>query len=204
MAAPVPVGKEHEMRAVSLPRRKFTREEYHRLAESGILREEERVELIEGDIVPMVPIGPEHATQTLGLYERVRRLFGKGYHVRIQCPLALGESEPVPDIAVVKGKLTDYKHAHPTHAVLVIEVAQSSLPYDRTVKTSLYAKAGIPEYWILDLEHRQLEVYREPLESPDSLFGSTYRLRLLLQPHDTIAPLEKPTRIVRVDRLFVL
>ena len=146
------------MLTATLPRCKFTREEYHRLAESGILREEERVELIEGDIVPMVPIGPEHATQTLGLYERVRRLFGKGYHVRIQCPLALGESEPVPDVAVVKGELTDYQHAHPTHAVLVIEVAPSSLSYDRTVKRSLYAKGNIPEYWIIDVEHRQLEV----------------------------------------------
>jgi len=192
------------MSAATLPRRKFTREEYHRLVQSGILREDERVELIEGDIVPMAPISPEHATQTLGLYERVRRLFGRGYHVRIQCPLALGESEPVPDIAVVKGELTDYKHAHPTHAVLVIEVAQSSLSYDHTVKTSLYAKGDISEYWIIDLEHRQLEVYREPIESPDSLFGYTYRLRLLLQPSDTIAPLEKPTRIVRVAHLLTL
>jgi Uma2 family endonuclease len=204
MATPVSVVKELEMRSATLPRRKFTREEFHRLVGSGILREEERVELIEGDIVPMAPSTHEHATQTLGLYERVRRLFGKGYHVRIQSPLALGESEPVPDIAVVKGKLTDYKHAHPTSAVLIIEVAQSSLPYDRTVKTSLYAKAGIPEYWIINLEHRQLEVYREPIESPDSLFGYTYRLRLLLQPNDTLAPLEKPTRIVRVAHLFML
>jgi len=150
------------------------------------------------------PASPAHAAQTTVLHGRVHRLFGKGYHVRVQCPLALGESEPVPDIAVVKGKLTDYLHAHPTHAVLVIEVAQSSLSYDRAVKTSLYAKAGIPEYWILDLEHRQLEVYREPIPSPDSLFGYTYRLRMLLQPSDTVAPLERPNRTVRVGRLFLI
>ena len=204
MTAETLVGKAIELAAATLPRRKFTREEYYRLAEAGILREEERTELIEGEIVTMVPIGPEHATQTMGLHERVRRLFGRGYLVRVQCPLTLGESEPVPDIAVVKGKLTDYKHAHPTHAVLVIEVAHSSLPYDRTVKTSLYAKAGIPEYWIVDIEHRQLEVYREPIESPDSAFGYTYRVRMLLQPSDTIAPLERPNRSVRVGRLFVV
>jgi Uma2 family endonuclease len=104
----------------------------------------------------------------------------------------------------VKGKPADYKHAHPTYAVLVIEVAHSSLPYDRTVKTSLYAKAGIPEYWIVDIEHRQLEVYREPIESPDSAFGYTYRVRMLLQPSDTIAPLARPNRTVRVGRLFIV
>jgi Uma2 family endonuclease len=204
MTADMLVGKASELAAATLPRRKFTREEYHRLAQSGILREEERTELIEGDILLIPPASPAHAAQTTVLHGRVHRLFGKDYHVRVQCPLALGESEPVPDIAVVKGKLTDYLHAHPTHAVLVIEVAHSSLQYDRTVKTSLYAKAGIPEYWIVDLEHRQLEVYREPIPSPDSLFGYTYRLRMLLQPSDTIAPLERPNRTVRVGRLFVV
>jgi Uma2 family endonuclease len=204
MTAETLVGKAIELAAATLPRRKFTREEYYRLAEAGILREEERTELIEGEIVTMVPIGPEHVAQTTELRERIQRLFGKGYHVREQSPLALDESEPMPDLAVVKGKPADYKHAHPTYAVLVIEVAQSSLPYDRTVKTSLYAKAGIPEYWIVDLEHRQLEVYREPIESPNSVFGYTYRLRMQLQPSDTIAPLERPTRTVRVGRLFVV
>ncbi len=187
-----------------LPRRKFTREEYYRLIENGILREDEHVELIEGDIIQMVPASPEHVTQTLGLYEQIRRLFGKGYLVRIQSPLSLGESEPEPDIAVVRGKLSDYRHAHPTNAVLVIEVAQTSLRYDREVKASIYAKANIPEYWIIDMEHRHLEVYREPMESPDALFGSTYRLRLLLRPDDTIAPLEKPNRPIKVARLFVV
>jgi Uma2 family endonuclease len=203
MTAEVLVGKASES-AATLPRRKFTREEYSRMAEAGILREDERTELIEGEIVTIPPASPEHAAQTMALYERVRGLFGRGYHVRVQSPLAFGESEPMPDLAVVKGKPADYKHAHPTHAVLVIEVAHSSLPYDRTVKTSLYAKAGIPEYWIVDLEHRQLEVYREPIESPDSAFGYTYRVRLLLQPSDTIAPLARPNRTVRVGRLFVV
>ena len=202
MIAEVLVGKASD--AATLPRRKFTREEYYRMAEAGILREDERTELIEGDIVPIPRASPEHAAQTMAFWERVRRLFGKGYHVRVQFPLTLSESEPVPDLAVVKGKPADYKHAHPTHPVLVIEVAHSSLPYDRTVKSSLYAKAGIPEYWIVDLEHRQLEVYREPMEAPDSAFGYTYRVRMLLQPSDTTAPLERPNRTVRVGRLFVV
>jgi Uma2 family endonuclease len=127
MTAETLVGKAIELAAATLPRRKFTREEYYRMAEAGILREDERTELIEGEIVTMVPIGPEHVAQTTELRERIQRLFGKGYHVREQSPLALDESEPMPDLAVVKGKPADYKHAHPTYAVLVIEVAHSSL-----------------------------------------------------------------------------
>jgi len=209
MAIQTPVRTEYLPQAAAdiaflLPRRKFTREEYSRLVESGILGENERVELIEGDIIQMAPVNPEHVTETLGLYERIRRLFGKGYLVRIQSPLSLGESEPEPDIAVVRGKLIDYRHTHPTTAVLVIEVAHTSLQYDREVKTGVYAKANIPEYWIIDLEHRRLEVYREPIESADAPFGYTYRLRLVLQPGDTIAPLEKPNHPIKVARLFVV
>lgn len=175
MASPVPISTERQQQMeaadLALPRRKFTREEYHRLVESGILREDERVELIEGDIVQMAPVRPEHVAETLGLYEVMKRLFGKGYLVRLQSPLTLGESEPEPDIAIVRGKLTDFKHAHPTTALLVLEVAHTSLQYDREVKASLYAKANIPEYWIVDLESRHLEVYREPIQYPDSPFG---------------------------------
>ena len=168
------------------------------MAEAGIPREDERTQLIEDDIMPIPPASPEHAAQTMALYERVRGLFGRGYHGRIQSPPASGESEPMPDLAVVKGKPADYKHAHPTCAVLVIEIARSGLLYDRMVKTSLYAKAGVPEYWIVDLEHRQLEVYHEPMGSPDSVFGYTYRVRMLLQPSDTIAPPKRSSRTVRV------
>lgn len=187
-----------------LPRRKFTREEYHKLAETGVLREDERVELIEGEIIEMAPVGPEHVAETHGLYDRIRRLFSKGYCVRMQSPLALGESEPEPDLAVVSGKLSDYLHSHPTTAVLVIEIAQSSLQYDREVKSSLYAKAGIPEYWIIDLENRRLEVYRDPVAIPDAPFGYGYRTRLLLAPDDAVAPLARPDRAIRVARLFTV
>jgi len=186
----------------TLPRRKFTREDYYRLAELGVLREDERVELIEGEILQMAPIGPEHVAATHSLYDRLRRVFGKGYVVRMQSPLSLGDSEPQPDLAVVAGSPSDFQHAHPTHAVLVIEVAQSSLPYDREVKSSLYARAGIPDYWVLDLENRRLEVYRDPVESLDAPFGYAYRTRLVLSPRDTIAPLARPERALRVRRLL--
>lgn len=187
-----------------LPRRKFTREEYHKLAELGILREDERVELIEGEIIQMAPASPEHVAETHSLYDRVRKLFGKSYTVRMQAPLALGDSEPEPDIAVVQGAARDYLHAHPTHAVLVIEIAQSGLEYDREVKSSLYAKAGIPEYWLIDLQNRRLEVYREPAESPEARFGYQYQTRMTLTGKDSIAPLARPERTIRVARLFAV
>jgi Uma2 family endonuclease len=160
------------------------------------------VELIEGEILQMAPIGPEHVTATHSLYDCLRRVFGKGYVVRMQSPLSLGDSEPQPDLAVVAGSPSDFQHAHPTHAVLVIEVAQSSLPYDREVKSSLYARAGIPDYWVLDIENRRLEVYRDPAESLDAPFGYAYRTRLVLSPRDTIAPLARPDRALRVRRLL--
>jgi Uma2 family endonuclease len=187
-----------------LPRRKFTREEYHKLAELGILREDERVELIEGEIIRMAPASPEHVAETHGLYDRIRKLFGKGYCVRMQAPLALGDSEPEPDVAVVPGDFKDYLRTHPTTAVLVIEIAQTSLLYDREVKSSLYAKAGIPEYWLIDLENRRLEVYRDPVESPGARFGYMYSTHFILQPHETIAPIAKPDRKIRVARLFLV
>ncbi len=187
-----------------LPRRKFTREEYHKLAEMGVLHEDERVELIEGEIIEMALVVPEHVAEMHGLYDCIRRLFGKGYCVRMQAPLALGESEPEPDLAVVSGKFSDYLHAHPTRAVLVIEFAQSSLQYDREVKSSLYAKAGIPEYWIIDLENRRLEVYCDPVALPDAPFGYGYQTRRILTPGDTIAPLARPDRAIRVARLFTV
>lgn len=187
-----------------LPRRRFTREEYHKLAELGILREDERVELIEGEIIKMAPASPEHVAETHSLYDRLRRLFGKSYTVRLQAPLALGDSEPEPDLAVVQGAAKDYLHAHPTHAVLVVEVAQTSLQYDREVKSSLYAKAGIPEYWIINLQSRQLEVYRDPAESPEARYGYQYQTQFSLTSKDTIAPLARPERAIRVARLFTL
>jgi Uma2 family endonuclease len=161
----------------TLSRRLFTREEYYRLAEIGILREDERVELIEGEIVQMVPIGPEHVATTHSLYDRLCRVFGKGYVVRMQAPLSLGDSEPQPNLAVVAGSPSDFP-------------------------ACLYARAGIPDYWVLDIENRRLEVYRDPAESLDAPFGYAYRTRLVLSPRDTIAPLSRPECALRIRRLL--
>lgn len=180
--------------AVTVERRRFTPEEYHRMAEIGLF-DGERVELIEGEIVQMAPIGPAHGETVTVVAEMLWRLFGEGYRVRVQMPLSLGDSEPQPDIAVVPGKPGDYRDAHPSTAVLVVEVAQSSLEYDRQVKGLLYARAGIPEYWLVNLEERCVEVYR------DSAPELGYRWRRIYTPGETLTCLQKPDSPISVDDL---
>jgi hypothetical protein len=131
-------------------RYRFTPDQFEQLARLGLF-DQQRVELIAGEIVQMPPIGPEHGStvdqtmQSLG-----RRLPAKPYYLRVQNPLRLGDSEPVPDVAIVPGKPSDYRTHHPTTALLVIEIADTSLEYDRTEKMSLYARRRHPR--ILDCE----------------------------------------------------
>jgi len=153
------------------------------MAETGILRPDDRVELIDGEILTMAPQKSPHATAVRLAEEALRAAFGQGFEVRPQLPLALTEaSEPEPDLAVVAGAPRDYRDAHPSTALLVVEVAESSLPFDRSVKRALYARAGIREYWIVDLAERALEVYRTPQ-------AADYRDHRTLDERDSIAPL---------------
>ncbi|MCI0636706.1 MAG: Uma2 family endonuclease, partial [Actinobacteria bacterium] len=148
---------------VSPPARRWTRDEYYRMAETGILRPDDRVELIDGEILTKSPQRSVDATAVLLSQEALHAAFGAGFDVRPQLPLALGEaSEPEPDLAVVPGVPRDYRESHPTTALLVVEVAETSLAFDRGGKQALYARAGIPEYWIVDLVEGTLEVFRSP------------------------------------------
>ena len=151
---------------VTEPRRRlFDVDEFHRMGEAGILREEPRVELVHGEIIERPPIGPEH----LGRVNRlnrvlVTRLAGRAV-ISPQNPLLLGRrSEPQPDIVVLRPRDDDYMTRLPRteDVLLVIEVADSSFAYDRIVKRELYGSAGLPEYWLLDVNGRALEVYRGP------------------------------------------
>ncbi|GBC97118.1 hypothetical protein HRbin16_02938 [bacterium HR16] len=183
-------------------RRKFTLDEYHRLVQQGFF-DGERVELIDGEIVCMAPTGPEHSSTKSRALMTLLRLSGEGWHVRIDDPLALGEHEPVPDVAIVPGSPDDYRTAHPSTALLVIEIADTSLEYDRTVKMSLYASAGIPEYWIVNLVERRLEVYREPsAPAPETLFNALYRSLRLYRPEESISPLFAPEMNLKVEELI--
>lgn len=143
----------------------FTVDDYHRLAELGILDEDDRVELLDGQIVEMTPIGPEHAGCVDALTRLLSRLVGDTGVVRVQNPLVLGTRwEPQPDIAVLKPRADGYRTAHPGPGdiLLVIEVADTSGGSDRDVKLPRYASAGSLEAWLVDLEGDAIEAHRQP------------------------------------------
>ena len=143
---------------MTVSQHRWSRAEYDRAIEAGVFGPDARLELIEGAILAMGPQGSEHFTGIELVVDALRVAFGAGYRVRTQGPLAAGEdSEPEPDVAVVAGDARSYRDAHPTSALLVVEVSDHSLHRDRTVKQRLYARCGIPEYWILALPERRLE-----------------------------------------------
>jgi Uma2 family endonuclease len=148
-----------------LPVRRFTVEEYHQMIDSGILTDEDRVELLEGWIVPKMTRNPPHDTVIALLHNRVLgpRL-PEGWYCRGQSAVTTEDSEPEPDLAVIRGTERDHlkRHPGPKDMGLVIEVADTSIRRDRTIKLRLYARAGIPHYWIVHLPKAQVEVYSEP------------------------------------------
>ena len=151
--------------SIALATRRFTVEEYHRMGEAGILGPEDRVELLDGEVVEMSPIGREHAACVARLDQYFQlRLQGR-VHVRVQNPVRLSDhSEPEPDVALVRPHEDFYVAGHPSPAdvFLLVEVADSSLAYDRRTKVPQYAAAGIPEVWVVDLTTRTVEVFRRP------------------------------------------
>lgn len=176
--------------------RRMTREEYHRLGEEGFFPADKRVELINGIVYEMPPQDSWHSGTILAAQEELRRVFKEQFHLRPQMPLALDLwSEPEPDLFVVSGHWRDYLSAHPETAVLVVEVSASSARLDREEKRLLYAAAGIPEYWILYVKTKQLEVMREPRDGD-------YRSRVILKPGDEISPLAAPNASIRVADLL--
>ena len=183
-----PNGKPHPMR--------WTVDEYYKIYEAGLFRGK-RVELIRGEIIEMSPMLSPHATSIGLVSEVLRGIFTEGYDVRPQMPISLGRSdEPEPDVAVVVGSIRDYSEAHPTSAVLVVEVSLTSLRFDRTTKLRLYAESGIEDYWILNLKQRQLEVHRNP--QGNGVEGFTYGEKLVFGEDQSVAPLAKPDTSIKV------
>jgi Uma2 family endonuclease len=145
------------------PLRNFTRQEYEKMVDAGIIGEDEHVELIDGCIVAMSPEGATHAGTIEIAADVLRRAFGPHHTVRVQHPVIVDpDSEPQPDIAVVRGGPREHIAEHPRNPLLVVEVAESSLGYDRREKARLYARAGFREYWIVNLVAGCLEVHRDP------------------------------------------
>ena len=170
------------MKQAPLTVRRWKRVEYDRLVELGAF-DREPIELLGGHLIVAEPQGPYHASSIRRVDYAVRAVLPPGWLVCVQAPIALDdESEPEPDIAVVRGHLGDYRDAHPSRPELVIEVADASLRFDRRRKGSLYARAGLPEYWIVNLVDRVLEVYREPAPEPAAPYGWAYHSVARLLP----------------------
>ena len=183
---------------------RLTREAALRLMRSGIINEGSRVQLIEGELVEFDVQGTPHATSVGLAQDALTALFGSGYVVRVQLPLAVGEySLPEPDLVVARGTRRDYFEEHPTVAnvVVVLEIADSTLPFDQGEKASMYARGGLQDLWILNLVHRQLEVYRDPQPDASARFGWHYRTKLIIASDGEVAPLAAPDRAVRLTDL---
>lgn len=142
---------------------RFSVEQYHRMIESGLLTRADRVQLLEGVIVDMTPIGVAHAYAVQGLMRALVRILPDGWDVFVQQPITIGASEPEPDLAIVRGSYSDYSDRRPGAAdiAVLIEVADTSVEIDRK-KIAIYAKAGVSEYWLVNLPARQVEVRRGP------------------------------------------
>ncbi len=165
------------------PVRRFTVEEYHQMAATGVLREEDRVELLEGWITPkMMTHTPRHDGSIDLLDEALRQWLPAGWRIRTQSAISTADSEPEPDLVIVRGTSRDFLERHPGPEVigLVVEVADSSLERDRN-KRRLYAHASIPVYWILNLVERQLEIYHQPSGSTTE---PAYKEATILKPGD--------------------
>jgi Uma2 family endonuclease len=177
-------------------RRLFSAAEYYTMLAAGILHEDDRVELIEGEIVEMSPINFAHAGQVTCLMELLAERLGKQAAFSPQNPIDLGDSQPQPDIAVLAPPANQYRRAHPKpeQVLWVVEVSDSTLTYDRTVKAPLYAKHGIPEVWVVNLTERCVEQFLDPTRKG-------YRTHRHFWAGDELTSLS-PAVIFRVDDIL--
>jgi Uma2 family endonuclease len=191
------------MNASPIRTRRWTRAEYYRLDELGIFQPTERLELVGGQIVIKERQSPRHATAIRLAKEAFEAAFGPAWDVRTRGPITLDEeSEPEPDIAVVPGGPRDYLAAHPSCPPLVLEVAEATLAFDRDYKTSLYARAQIPDYWLVNLQDQVLGVYRQPIVDAAAPYSFRYSSAVTLREGDSVSPLAVPSaRIAVVDLL---
>lgn len=181
-----------------LQQRLLTVEEYHKMMEAGILGPEDRVELIEGKIIKMSPIGSLHAAYVKKINTLLGRLLGNKAIIGVQDPIGIELiSEPEPDLSVVKLREDFYAKKHPQvdDIYLIIEVADTSLALDREIKLPLYARAGIPEYWIVNVQDQEIEAYRTPI-------GNNYKHREIIRLDDEV-PFHAFDLQIPADRIFI-
>jgi Uma2 family endonuclease len=181
---------------------RFTIEAYRKLGATGLFHDMKTM-LIDGELFAMTFPNPPHDTALNLAYDFLRIAFPSGHHVRNQQGFDIGtDNDPGPDLAVVTGSIRDYANITPRTAVMIVEVADSSLFIDTTTKAELYATAGVPDYWVIDLENRLLHVFRDPVALPAGLGATAYRTHLTLEPKDSIAPLAAPKASIQVSDLL--
>jgi Uma2 family endonuclease len=181
--------------SVQIQRRWFNVDEYYRMIDAGILSEDDRVELIEGEVIKMSPIGKFHAACVKRINALFGRIAGRSAIVSVQDPIRLDDfSEPQPDIALLKPRDDFYSSGHPTpeDVLLVVEVADTSAQYDRMKKMPLYARAGIPEGWLIDVARDLIEVYSHPANGRYQSFREARR-------GETLTLSSLPNFVVSVD-----
>ncbi len=186
---------------VHLQRHRVTVADYHLMAEVGILAPDAHVELIDGEVMDMAPMKSRHAWVVSSLYERFTDEAAKRFKLRCQMPLHLSQhSEPEPDLMVLRNREDGYraKHPEPADVLLLIEVSDTTLGYDLRVKLPLYARHGVPEVWVVDLENNRVRVFRKPV-------GDDYTeawARDGSEPDDALAPAAAPALAIKLSGLF--
>src|SRR5262245_44866199 len=182
---------------------RWTRRQYARLIDRGVLDEDSPIELLDGLLIVKEPQSSPHRTAVLLVAKALERVFGQSWFVQTQSPIGLDDrSEPEPDVCVVRGSLRDYVNAHPTHPALVVEVARSGLGVARGRKATAYARGGIDDYWIVNLIDRVLEVHREPTRPGPARRRWGYAAVEALGPDALVTPLAAPATGVRVADLL--
>lgn len=183
--------------------RRWKRVEYERLVELGVFQPAERLELLDGLLAVREPQGSDHASGIRRVLDALRPALGASWQIDSQLPIALDDdSEPEPDVAVVPRDAGHYREAHPSRPVLIVEVADTSYRIDRWYKASLYARAGIGEYWIVDLKNERLEVHRDPAPAPNAVHGWHYRSLAARHRGTSVTPLCAPDVSILVAALL--
>ncbi|HCQ21726.1 MAG: Uma2 family endonuclease [Aphanizomenon sp.] len=182
--------------------KRFTITEYHRLADLDFFTEDDRVELIKGEIIKMAAKGKAHSVCNTRLYRELFKLLEEKATIRGQEPIIINDSEPEPDLTIVKNTPDDYflNHPIPSDIFLIIEVADSSLKYDQEVKLFLYSEAGISDYWIFNLMAYYLECYSDPYQDLQGKFG--YRHKSIILPNESVKLPFFPELILDLTKVF--
>lgn len=193
---PFPIVVEENLGEQISPRTfRWTKDEYYKLSELGFFADK-RTELIGGEIIEMPTMNSPHATSVRKVAAVLNRIFAQTHVVDVQLPINLSEnSEAVPDVAIIAGQIDDFTEAHPQTAVLIVEVADTTLKSDKTKKVRLYAQNQISEYWIINVKHRVVEVYRRPVESG-------YEEVAVYTENKFISPLAAPETTIAVADLL--